>query len=53
VATAFVTAGQDIIVSEIDIAAPAERCLRNGSESWRLEMRVPEPHHGVSAVQET
>jgi uncharacterized protein YndB with AHSA1/START domain len=71
-ASTSVTADQDTIISEIDIAAPPERVfagiadadvvrrrapyldvfemeLRVGGK-WRLEMRTPQPHHGVSVV---
>jgi uncharacterized protein YndB with AHSA1/START domain len=73
VATAFVTSNQDTIVSEVGIAAPAERVFAAIAEAdtvrrrsphldvfemdlkvggkWRLEMRVPKPHHGVSVVR--
>lgn len=71
--TATVTPDQDTIVSEIEIAAPAdlvfkgicdpetvrrrdphldvfEMDLRVGGQ-WRLEMRMPKPHHGVSVIR--
>jgi uncharacterized protein YndB with AHSA1/START domain len=72
VTSATVTSDQDTIVTEIEIAAPAERVfaaiadadvvrrrapyldlyemeLRVGGK-WRLEMRMPKPHHGVSVI---
>jgi uncharacterized protein YndB with AHSA1/START domain len=72
-ASTSVTPDQDTIISEIDIAAPAELVfqgicdaetvrrrapyldvfemdLRVGGK-WRLEMRMPKPHHGVSIIR--
>jgi uncharacterized protein YndB with AHSA1/START domain len=70
--TPIVTADQDAITSEIDIAAPPERVFKAISDAaeirrrapelslyemdtrvggkWRLEMRAPRPHHGVSVI---
>ncbi len=70
--SAIVTPDQDTIVSEIDIAAPAELVFKGICDAetvrrrapylsvfemdlrvgghWRLEMRMPKPHHGVPVV---
>jgi uncharacterized protein YndB with AHSA1/START domain len=72
-ATSTVTSDQDTIVTEIDIAAPADRVfqgicdpetvrrrapyltvfdmdLRVGGK-WRMEVKMPKPHRGVSLVK--